>query len=271
METANDLYQLAKVRASNFRTSQKELLEILIRIDRHQIYRKFDYPSLHDYCTLWLGLSEGEAYTLCGIAKKSHEIPKMKTLIDEGKLHVSNARRIVKWITPDNQEMWLEKASTLTQNELRREIVTRYPEAEDKERIRPITKARSRLELGISKDLEGKLKKLCDLLSKKKKRSISMEEALEFLTDSFLEKHDPVSIAERSLCPDTNEVPKPGRFTSAQTKHLVNLRDRGQCTFRYPDGMRCKETRWTERHHVQHVANGDLSISGNLMTLRRAV
>jgi len=56
----------------------------------------------------WLGLDDTEAYTLCGIAQKAQVIPEIKTLIDEGRLHVSNARRIVPIITPENQTQWLE-------------------------------------------------------------------------------------------------------------------------------------------------------------------
>jgi len=82
-----------------------------------------------------------KAYTLCGIAQKAQVIPEMKTLIDEGKLHISNARRIVSIITPENQTQWLEKATTLSQNNLRREIVTHHPEEEAKPRIKPITES----------------------------------------------------------------------------------------------------------------------------------
>jgi len=121
--------------------------------------------------------------------------------------------------------------------------------------------------MGISIALEAKLKRLCDLFSQKTQRAVSMEEALETLTDSYLEKNDPIKKAERNLCPDRIKTPKPGRATSAQVIHAVNLRDQTQCVFRYSDGTRCEERRWTDRHHVKEVANGGLSTVENLATL----
>jgi len=121
--------------------------------------------------------------------------------------------------------------------------------------------------MGISIELEAKLKRLCDLLSQKTQRAVSMEEALETVIDGYLEKKDPIKKAERNLCSDTIETPKPGRATSAQVVHAVNLRDQTQCVFLYSDGSRCEERRWTQRHHVKEVANGGLSTVENLATM----
>ncbi len=268
MQTAIEIHQEAKSNAIHFRKSHSKLLETLIRVDRHKIYKQFDYPNLHEYCTRWLGLTGAEAYSFGGVAQKAQEIPEMKTMIDEGKIHISNARRVVSVITPENKDIWLEKAAALSQHELRRAVVTEKPELEQKARIKPITGTRSRLELGIAVDLEVKLKKVCDLLSQKRQRDVSLEEALEFMTNGFLEKYDPVKKAERNLCPDTRQViVRPGRFVAAQVTHEVNARDRRECQFRYPDGSRCGQRRWVEVHHLRPVAEGGMGITGNLVTL----
>ena len=268
MDTAIELHQKAKTRANHFRTSQTELLDILIRIDRHLIYKQFGYPSLHVYCTQWLGLTDSEAYTLSGVAKKSHEIPQMKSLIEEGKLHLSNARRIVSVITPLNQDTWLEKASSLTQEALRREIVIQHPEVEPKPKIKSISETRSRLTLGISRDLEDKLKRACDVLSQKERRLVTMEEAIGLMTDSFLKKQDPIEKAKKKLGLNTKHKPaQPGRYTQATVTHVVNLRDSGQCRFVYSDGKRCQNTKWLEKHHINHVSQGGMSVADNLVTL----
>ncbi len=268
MQSAFEIHQEAKSNAIHFRKSHSKLLETLIRVDRHKIYKQFDYPNLHEYCTRWLGLTGAEAYSFGGVAQKAQEIPEMKTMIDEGKIHISNARRVVSVITPENKSLWLEKAATLSQHELRRAVVTERPELEQKARIKPITGTRSRLEVGISVGLEAKLKRVSDLLSQKKQRDVSLEEALEFMTDAFLEKHDPVRKAERNLCPDTKAaVVRLGRFVAAQVKHEVNARDKGECQFRYPDGRKCAQSRWVERHHLKEVADGGMGITSNLLTL----
>jgi hypothetical protein len=123
--------------------------------------------------------------------------------------------------------------------------------------------------MGISWKLEGKLKRICDLLSQKLRRPVNQEEAMDYLADGFLEKEDPIQKAERNkLCAHTEPKKiRPGRFTPASTKHAVNLRDRGRCVFIYPDGTRCEEERWIERHHPIQVAHGGLSTEDNLETL----
>ncbi len=268
MQTALELHNEAKQKAKIYKSSQYELLSILVHIDRHKIYQQFGYATLKDYCMIWLTLSENDTYALCAVAKTIAVVPEIKTLIDKGDLHLSNARRIVSVITPENKKEWLGKACTLSQNDLRREIVTQFPETETKTRIKPITKNRSRLEVGISTELEAKLKKVCDLLSQKEKKNISIEAALDFLTKAYLDKHDPVKKAERNLGSDRIVSPvKPGRATSAQVTHSVNLRDQRQFQYRYPNQQQCQNTRWVESHHQKQVAHGGLSTTDNLITL----
>ncbi len=270
MKTALELHNDAKQKAKTYKGSQYELLSILVHIDSHKIYLQFGYASLKDYCLIWLTLSENDTYALCAVAKTISVVPEIKSLIDKGDLHLANARRIVSVITPENKTEWLGKACTLSQNDLRREIVTQFPEEEAKTRIKPITKNRSRLEVGISTELEAKLKRVCDLLSQKEKKNISIEAALDFLTKAYLDKHDPVKKAERNLGSDRIASPvKPGRATPARVTHSVNLRDQRQCQcqYRYPNQQQCQNTRWVESHHQKQVAHEGLSTTDNLITL----
>ncbi len=268
MKTALELHQEAKQRAKTYRSSQYELLSILVHIDSHKIYQQFGYANLKDYCMIWLTLSENDTYALCAVTKTIAVVPEIKTLIDKGDLHLSNARRIVSVITPENKKEWLGKACTLSQNDLRREIVTQFPEQEAKTRIKPITENRSRLEVGISTELEAKLKRVCDLLSQKEKKNISIEAALDFLTKAYLDKHDPIKKAERNLGSDRNVPPvKTGRAIPSHVAHSVSLRDQRQCQYRYPNQQQCQNSRWVESHHLKQVAHGGLSTTDNLITL----
>jgi HNH endonuclease len=184
-------------------------------------------------------------------------------------LPLSHARRIVSVIDKDNQDHWLGLATSLSEKNLRREVARVRPEEEERAQFRPIRDGRTLLQMGISWKLEDKLKRICDLLSQRLRRPVNQEEAMDYLADGFLEKEDPIQKAERNkLCVHTKpEKIRPGRFTSASTKHAVNLRDRGRCVFIYPDGTRCEEERWIERHHPIPVAQGGLSTEDNLETL----
>lgn len=47
----------------------------------------------------------------------------------------------------------------------------------------------------------------------------------------------------------------------------VYLRDEGRCTFILPNQKRCNQSRWTEIHHLQPVAEGGEHVLDNLTTL----
>src|SRR4051812_12376221 len=124
--TTQTLHEEALKRAKNYRRSESELLEILIQIDEKKVYETLGYSSLHTYCVQALRLTDSHAYALTGVARKSSEVPELKSFIDQGELHLSNARRIVSVVTQENKKEWLEKAVTLSQRDLEREIVAAH-------------------------------------------------------------------------------------------------------------------------------------------------
>jgi hypothetical protein len=121
-------------------------------------------------------------------------------------------------------------------------------------RIVPI-ETQSELKLVVDAAIEPELKRVCDLLSQKLKKPVSLSEAVQYMTKGFLKQNDPVLKAERNFAP------------GKKSKHEVNLRDQGQCTHRYPDGKRCQSRRWTDMHHVIELAHGGSNTAGNLSTL----
>jgi hypothetical protein len=74
------LHQEALVRARNYRKSESGLLEILVEIESSRAFEKLGYSSLFVYCTMALGLSESHSYSLISVARKSREVPELKTL-----------------------------------------------------------------------------------------------------------------------------------------------------------------------------------------------
>jgi hypothetical protein len=271
MQTIKQIHEEAVHSAKHFRKSESMLLESIIKVERHRVFEKMSFPSVFKYCVEALRLTEGHSYALIGVARKSREVPELKSLIDEGKLHVSNARRIVSVITPENKEVWLEKATTLSQRNLEREVVKENPKALPKERIRPVTESRSQLTLAISTELEAKLRRAMDLVAQKNRKAPTMEDTLEVILESYLEKHDLVRKAKR-LCPDT-VLPTPPAVAGVRTpipapvRHTVNQRDQGQCTFTDSNDRRCTERRWLVLHHHIHVAHGGANTAANLATV----
>ncbi len=260
--------------AANYRKSESNLIGVLIRVNKTRLFEDLGFNSLFYYCTQSLKLSDSHSYSLVQIVRKSEEVPVLKQKIESGEIHMSNARSIVPVITKENQNIWLEKAATLSQKALVREIKKEKPEALFEERIRPIAAQVSELRLCIPVQLEEKLRKTQDLLAQRQRRHVNLLEALENLVDDFLERKDPVRKAQRRAHMIQEPIPaqpavKAGKRMSAPAAivHRVNLRDDGRCAHRDADGKRCEQRRWIERHHPIWVSEGGEHSERNLVTL----
>lgn len=197
--------------------------------------------------------------------------------ISDGTLNSSQARRITSVITPENKREWIEKASSLRQRELEKEIVTVMPKEAVKEAMNFVTRSRVKLVCGISEKLMKEIERAKDIHAQKTKKAPSLEETLEEIVALYLKKHDPVKKAERMLAkPKTLSLrrvpvkPNTRERVIARTKHEVMKRDEGQCDYRDQRGLRCEQKRWLDVHHVVPVSQGGSNRLDNLIILCKA-
>lgn len=302
-----NLHETALKLSLNFRKTESDLIEILMKIDKARVYLALGYSSLYTYAHEGLGLSEANSHAFTAVARKSKSVPELKAQISAGALSVSKAKRILSVITPANQTEWISKAVSLPKSELEREVVKANPESERRESLRIISKDRFSMKLGLSDELLKKLKRAQVLLMNKKRKNLNLEQTLEGLVDAFLKSEDPVVKAERILGPGTESaktlvkkesqdrtVPKnpvdpiegvPGFFHPRQllgpkrnpipatVKHQIQLRDQGQCQFggsietKDLASKKCGEMAYVEIHHKRAVSNGGPNTQENLITL----
>ena len=264
------LHHKAVFCVKNCRTSEKEMILVLEEIDKDKTYLAFGKPSLWRYCVETLGLTESETYRFIQVTRTSSKIPEFKQAIQNGELSVGKASRITSVITPENHNTWIPIALTSTHREIEREIRHENPKPIPKERIKFLTPTRCELRLSISVELEQKLKEAFD--SSKYK---TMEETLEAMTDFFLKHKNKVQKAERVKTKEdkkenfprktTLHVQSRKKITRAIPKaieHRVHLRDRGRCQFKG-----CKETKFTQIHHIKLFSQGGGHTLDNLTTL----
>jgi len=268
-----------------FRNTESDLIEVLMKIDEAKVFLALGYSSLYSYALEALDLSEANAYAFSAVAKKSKQIPELKTEIKSGNLSVSNARRVLSVITPQNKMEWIAKAAVLPKIELEKEVFKANPEAEKKESIRQLSEDRFSLKLGISEDLLRKLKRAQVLLMNKGRKNLGLENVLAELTEEFLEKNDPLRKAERitekkseSFCPGKNldaldqNTQEQARFgesrrpISAALKHSISLRDKGLCQFQSEE-KKCNTMAYVEIHHKKPVSRNGTNTLENLITL----
>jgi hypothetical protein len=297
------LHAEAVALAGRYKALESDLLDVLIRVERHEVYLAKGYPSLFQYVVSELGLSENVAYNLITVARKAREVPSLKAELESGAITLSNARRIAPVLTPENQAQWIEKAKTLSNRRLEKEIAKVRPEVATPERARYVSENRMKLELGLSESEMLRLRTAQDLVAQSRGRPVTLEETLEALVGEFLKKRDPLERARRVVArkgtgpsakcaepsgkPSANpeekrekqerpashpnpEAPPHRAPIPARVRHAVHLRDGRRCVYRSTDGKRCGSSRFIDLHHRVPVAAGGKDEVDNLITLCRA-
>jgi len=254
--------------SKNYKRAEAELLAVLQEVDNHKVFRELGFSSLFEYCLRALLLSESVAFNFITVARKAREVPLLKKEISEGKLSVTQARRITPILTKENQTLWIERAKTLKQRNLEREIAAVRPQAATLEKMRFVQKDRIQFQCGISQALMAKLKRVQDLLCQKKQKAVSLEETLEIMAECYLEKEDP--LRKISKKPDLSQVSlREGKRVAIpiSIQRAVIQRDKAQCSFVDRAGKRCEETRWLHKHHRQAVSQGGAHSADNIALL----
>ena len=278
------LHEKALQIAENYVRAESELIEILQCLDERKAFRELGYPSLYAYGTQALKLSESVTYNLITVARKSREIPKLQDKIRSREISLSNARKIAPVLTRQNQDLWLEAAANLPKRALEKKLAEENPKLAIAERVTPVSKNRLELKIGITEELHQALLQAQALLCSQSKKSATLEETLEAMTEFYLQKKDPVLKAERAEAliqkSGASQTEKPKRiphmvlpnqrYLPAQIRHGVHLRDQGQCTRVDREGNRCSSRRWLDIHHVIPVWRGGPTTLENLVTLCRA-
>ena len=254
-----NFHENAKKISLKYHQTEAEILEIFQDLHLKKLYREKGCSSIFDYAVREMNLSESVTMNFTNVAKVALNIPALKNAIYEGKFGVSKARKICPVITPENHQEWIDKAATLTQRELEKEVASIYPETLINETVKYISHDRIKLQISISERTLENLNKVRDIESKKLNRQISFEETLESLLDFYLTKCDPVQKSTRALNKKRKPIP-------AQIKHDVITRDNNQCTFT-KNGTRCNNRRWIHFHHIKSVAEGGQNTPENLTLL----
>ena len=98
-----DLDKKAKLIAKEYLRYEAELLNIILEIDQKKAFYQLGYSSLYAYVHEALKLSPAISYALIAVARKSKDVPELKTKIEAGELSLSKAQKMAAVLTPENQ------------------------------------------------------------------------------------------------------------------------------------------------------------------------
>jgi len=283
---ANSLHEKALILSREHRLVESQLVSLLMEIDRLQLYRLLGCASLFTYVVSMLGFTEGAAYQLITVTRKAKDIAPLKAALEEQRLSVAKASRIVSVLSAENASELIEFASRHTSRETDLEVARRAG--------RDGNERRSSLKIPVR--VLDKLKRVQSLMG----QVGSFEEMLEKLADYYIDREDPVKKAERALAKraaaaesgpassERSEQAESERSESTRAKsrtrprnlahskrkpltarelHTVNARDGRRCAFIDVNGNRCPNRRWLHIHHVHSVARGGTNNPANLITL----
>jgi hypothetical protein len=296
-QVRQEIHERALKRCKDYLKSEVELLESIQEVDEHKIYLDYQCRNLHVYVSSLMGLGDAVASNFITVARKAKEVPALREVIKSGKLQVQKARKITPVLNHDNQEFWLKLAVEQPQKVIEKEVAREKPDLAKPERVKYISEKRLNVSLNISEETHFLLQRAQDLESQRLKKAAKLEDVLGAGLRAYLEKYDPLEKAKRAaarkdksglVARDTElnvsrhiesekitqkkgEISKhtksarPARPTSLE--HQRHLRDQGQCTHMDQDGMRCKERRWLQGHHVTAVSEGGQDTIENMTTL----
>ncbi|MBI4404498.1 MAG: HNH endonuclease [Deltaproteobacteria bacterium] len=259
----------AKALAADYLRTEAALLCVLMEMRRNRVFPELNCSGIFEYCERVLKLSKAQSYYFKSVADTSEKVPQLKQAVTQGDLSLSQARRIAPILTPENQQHWIEKAKTLPQAALEKEVAAVNPNAHPKEKIKPVAEKLSELKVPIDDETESNLLALKDILSQKLGRNATLSDVIAFVAKVTREKFDPTEKAKRAktISSGNKQPPKVAGTIRAAVRHEIIKRNGNQCAYVGSDGRRCSQRQWLHYHHRTPVAKGGASTVDNLQIL----
>lgn len=285
------MLRVENVVAKGHRTTA-QLLLLLNEIDERRLHLRAAYPSLFEYCTRRLGMSEGEAYRRITAARLVRRFPALLPRISRGEIHLSLVVSLRHHLTADNVEELVEATRGKSKHEVAEILACRAPRpdvpaparmrklptvrtsnevaAVAERAIEPFAESRYRLQVTVSRELRDKIERLSDLMmhsNPTRDLTFVLERAIDALLDAVEKQRlGKTSRPERTLRP----LAKTSRGPSRAVRRKVFRRDGERCTFVADSGRRCSSRKFLELDHIIPRAKGGTDDDDNLRVRCRA-
>jgi len=112
---------------SQSRRVEADLVLHLGEVDERRLYARQAFPSMFAYCTEHLHLSEAEAYRRITVARAARKHLVLLAMLRDGRLHLSGIALIAPFLTVDNRDALLERATHLSKRQIERLIAELSP------------------------------------------------------------------------------------------------------------------------------------------------
>lgn len=266
------------------RSNTAAMLAYIGEIDRRKLYLEDSYPSMFALCTRHFGMSESIAGKRIRAGRAACRFPRILEMIRRGDLHLSGVHQLAAYLTEQNHEEVLERATRRSMREIDLLIAEISPQPDRASVIRelsveaegsegtdvegtegsvrrdlvpanslrnltiPLSPRRYRLHVTIGQLAKDALEELQGLLSHQIPNgdpALVVEQALVALLRDTKKKR--AALAKRPRAP--KKLTKKTRMIPAHVRRAVFERDGGRCTFVDGEGNRCDSAWQVEFHH----------------------
>jgi len=109
------------------RHAEADLVAHIAEVDARRLYAREAAPSMFQYCTERLHLSEAEAYLRIAAARASREHPIVLTMLADGRLHLTAIAMLAPHLAPQNRDALLQRATHKTKREIEDLLAELHP------------------------------------------------------------------------------------------------------------------------------------------------
>jgi hypothetical protein len=135
------LHRLAQLMQDS-RRIESDLLAHIGEVDARRLYAREASPSMFEYCTRVLHLSEAEAYLRITAARAARKHPTLLTLLAEGRLHLSGIALLAPHINDENPDALFARASHRTKREIKELLAELSPRPDVPAHMRKLPESR---------------------------------------------------------------------------------------------------------------------------------
>lgn len=258
---------------------EAEVLALLAEVDARKLYAELGYPSMFEYCTRALHLSESMAYARIGVARAARRFPVILDCVGRRELHLAALRLLVPQLTPENHLELLEQAKHKTRDEVAALLADRSPKPDVPSAIRrlpagkpaskvtpratpysrslrqctpkpePLGLERFKVQFTADAELHGKLREVQALLRHQIPNGDPAKIIDKALTLLLAEAKKKKFAQTRGARPSKPINGRPSRHVPSAVKREIVQRDGASCSFVRPDGRTCGSRDFLEFDH----------------------
>ncbi len=104
------LHRLAELLGQS-RRAEADIVAHIAEVEERRLFAREAFPSMFAYCMDVLHLSEAEAYLRISAARASRKHPIILTMLADGRLHLTAIDKLAPYLTCENRERLLERAT----------------------------------------------------------------------------------------------------------------------------------------------------------------